>query len=698
MKNNLKIIPFIIAVLFGTFQLTAQCTTLTNAINPAANWILTNTNSGGAVSTITNLAGTNITGTNVLDNSRDVRLSRTLGTVLPNAGGYNVQFVFRPTLRSAFGPSAYPIMLANTSTIDPMNGSAMPNVAPDNAATRFIAVNFNSLANNAANILSVTTRNGAFSTIVTTDVPGFNPVLNVSYFITLERLTATNLRLLVHSDAARLNLQASVCVTIPATLNNLNVISSGNNSGGGSGRLTSYNVSNLNVNCLSSIQPTISASATSVCIGSTVTLTGSSNILGSTYSWYNVPTGGTALGTSSTFTPTITATTTYYVQVTSACYVSNRIPITITANPSPVVAAITGNASVCKNQIIELMCATPGGVWASQNTAIATIHQNGVATGVSAGTVNITYTVTNASGCTTTVTKSITVNDVVTFSIVGEDNIITAAPFVVCPNTCRVFHVTPSVAGADYTWNIQDATNVGVYFNVSGSTSTTVCIPSSVATNPFTLRCQGLNSCGASQIVTKLIQITSDVPPVPTVTCSGTSGSNSCVNLDAAVVAGYTPLWSWYNPSYASATTQSIVRPLASSSSTAITVGCTYTSAFGCKKTTYYTPICTYAGQYPTAPNTTISSQNSSMKRASIGNGTEVTVFPNPNNGNFTIEINGYVGKATVINVLGEVMEEIMIDENSNRYDIKMSDKPTGVYLLRLNEDKDGQAIPFVVQ
>ena len=75
----------------------------------------------------------------------------------------------------------------------------------------------------------------------------------------------------------------------------------------------------------------------------------------------------------------------------------------------PVVAAITGSATVCRSSTITLANATATGVWSSSNIAIATVNASGLLTGVAAGVATISYAVTNSCG-TTTVTKDVTVN------------------------------------------------------------------------------------------------------------------------------------------------------------------------------------------------------------------------------------------------------------------------------------------------
>ncbi len=81
-------------------------------------------------------------------------------------------------------------------------------------------------------------------------------------------------------------------------------------------------------------------------------------------------------------------------------------------NPIPDVEAITGSPTdICVGSTVQLSCATPGGVWSSDDNNIATIDATGLVTGISAGTLNlgIHYTVTNEFGCSKTVNKSVTV-------------------------------------------------------------------------------------------------------------------------------------------------------------------------------------------------------------------------------------------------------------------------------------------------
>jgi trimeric autotransporter adhesin len=82
----------------------------------------------------------------------------------------------------------------------------------------------------------------------------------------------------------------------------------------------------------------------------------------------------------------------------------------VTVNPLPVVAAISGTNQVCAGNTITLTNDTAGGAWSSSDVVVATVGgTTGVVSGLSAGTADISYTVTNGCG-STSVQSTITVN------------------------------------------------------------------------------------------------------------------------------------------------------------------------------------------------------------------------------------------------------------------------------------------------
>jgi hypothetical protein len=156
------------------------------------------------------------------------------------------------------------------------------------------------------------------------------------------------------------------------------------------------------VNAIPAITGTTPASR---CSTGTVTLGAAASA--GTINWYAASTGGSSLGTGTSFTtPPISATTTYYVDATSGtCTSSPRTAVTATVNALPI---ITFNplSDVCVGSSAITLSATPsGGVFSGPYVTGNTFTPSTV------GTFNITYSYTNPStGCVATpVVQPITV-------------------------------------------------------------------------------------------------------------------------------------------------------------------------------------------------------------------------------------------------------------------------------------------------
>jgi len=167
------------------------------------------------------------------------------------------------------------------------------------------------------------------------------------------------------------------------------------------------------------IPTTPTASATSICGSGTSTITvGGGLPTSGTYRLYAAATGGTALstGAGNTLTsPTISATTTYYVAYAYNSVESARTAVTATVNPLPssVIsgpAALTlgasGNYSVTAAAGVSYSWATNGGLPATgTGSSISVVW-------ATSGTKTVTVTATNTStGCTSTGTFNVTVTN-----------------------------------------------------------------------------------------------------------------------------------------------------------------------------------------------------------------------------------------------------------------------------------------------
>ncbi len=129
----------------------------------------------------------------------------------------------------------------------------------------------------------------------------------------------------------------------------------------------------------------------------------------------------------STGTASISYTVSNSCGSTSAVYA-------VEASSLPFVAPVDGSTSVCTGSTIHFTDAVAGGTWTIDRSDIATVDSNGYVTGVTVGTNNVTYTLTNACG-TSTSTASFSVNSVPSIdAIVGSGS--------VCVGTTSIYNNT----------------------------------------------------------------------------------------------------------------------------------------------------------------------------------------------------------------------------------------------------------------
>lgn len=145
----------------------------------------------------------------------------------------------------------------------------------------------------------------------------------------------------------------------------------------------------------------------SVCVGSTTTLSNTT----SGGVWSSATTSVATVNSSGVVAGVAAGTSVIKYIVTNANGCKDSASTTVTVNTNPTVNALTGTQTVCAGSTTIFSSTTTGGTYSSSNTSIATVNSStGVITGVAAGTATISYAVTNASGCTTTVTRTVTVN------------------------------------------------------------------------------------------------------------------------------------------------------------------------------------------------------------------------------------------------------------------------------------------------
>jgi len=175
----------------------------------------------------------------------------------------------------------------------------------------------------------------------------------------------------------------------------------------------------------------------------TLTLSATSDALSPTdVKWYDSATSTTALGTGLSFTtPSLSATTTYYVEVSTATCNSVRVPVVATISPAPALTINVASVSLCAGASSSAVTLTAG---SSDYSQFAWSPSTGVTGNESTGwifnpTQTTTYTLTASQTtgqlCSNVVTLPITVNPI-------PPVIVAASSSTICEGTSTTLTAT----------------------------------------------------------------------------------------------------------------------------------------------------------------------------------------------------------------------------------------------------------------
>ncbi|WP_146819033.1 Ig-like domain-containing protein, partial [Flavobacterium noncentrifugens] len=294
----------------------------------------------------------------------------------------------------------------------------------------------------------------------------------------------------------------------------------------------------ITVNALPTITGTFA-----VCIGSTTTLTGSGTPATAS-PWVSANTAVATISNTGMVTGVSAGTSLITYTNAAGCIITQII--TVNALPT-----ITGTLNVCVGLTTTLIgSATPATLspWISATPAIATVSNTGVVTGVSGGTVLITYT--NSNGCKTTATVNVIAAPVITGIL----------------NVCIGSTTTLTGSGTPAT------TSPWISANTAAATITNAGVVTGVSAGTSLITYTNSNGC--------IITATVVVNPLPTIT--GTL--NVCAGLTTALTGSGSPAtpgaWISANTAVATVSNTGVV--------TGVSVGSTlitYTNSNGCKIT-----------------------------------------------------------------------------------------------------------------
>ena len=248
-------------------------------------------------------------------------------------------------------------------------------------------------------------------------------------------------------------------------------------------------------------------------------------------------------------------TDTIFYSVTNVCGTASVNTI-ISIDPVPVVSPISGPSTLCVSSIASLLDATSGGTWTSSTPGLVTIDvASGLMTGLSVGTSTITYTVTNAEGCPTSVTQTETVN---------AAPVIPAITGTLSECVGGTSMLSDSLAGGTWSSSNTAVATIDATGNVTGVTAGSATITYTVS-----------GTCGSS-----FVTATDVVNALPTVAAisGSTSGCVGMANTLADATSG--GVWSSSDNTIATVSATGVVTGIAPGTATIFytvtnTAGCT---------------------------------------------------------------------------------------------------------------------------
>lgn len=385
---------------------------------------------------------------------------------------------------------------------------------------------------------------------------------------------------------------------------------------------------------------------------------------------------------------TIGAVGTIYYTFPTGCYAS--VPVNVSYGAPPMV----GPATLCKDATDTFFNSDPAGIWSSTDLSIAQIiDSSGVATGISAGTVNISYTLPN--GCFSV--QPLTINP----RIAGVVSVTRYPSGIICEDDTVLIVATPVVGGGSaptFNWKKFSVT-------IPGETNDTLVYIASWDSLHFhgdVINCFMFPNDGCPLYDSVADSAYMDVAPLnvhPKITIT-TSGPDTVAFLGQSVTFYSSVTWGGPSPTY-----QWFRNRVAIPGANAPT----YTTMLYGRDTFH----CEVIGNPPcmdaTLPlglgisNSIIIHNYLGADALSAGNNS-LSLFPNPNNGTFTLS-----GKLAVIsnedvnyevaNMLGQVVHTGQTTPKNGDVNahIKTEGLTPGTYLLRVNTGSGSETFHFVI-
>lgn len=318
-------------------------------------------------------------------------------------------------------------------------------------------------------------------------------------------------------------------------------------------------------------------SFTAFCSGGSLDLSIANKQSGVTYKWYN---GNDEISSNPFIVPS--SQTTMSLRVVATDNSGARCPAeasviekSITAGSTPVQPNITSptNGTICDGSTTLTLVPSVSG------TYTYTWYKDGVKMSETTQTITIntpgavyTGSVTNATGCTSTLATKAIPADVSTLPVISWLSKPDSATFA---STVTVQTKLDAGSATSYTWSVDKGTIIG-----SGA-SVSITLPAGTDSDNLNIKVTAQNSCGKSAELTGSITMNSACSaPIVNALSSQSQNvkQNSNVQVAVSVTNGVSPTYQWYSNTTASTSGGTLLNGATSStySFTASTVGTSY--------------------------------------------------------------------------------------------------------------------------
>jgi hypothetical protein len=468
---------------------------------------------------------------------------------------------------------------------------------------------------------------------------------------------------------------------------------------------------------------------TTTCVGHSITLS-NVNVLG-TGVW-SVSNANAMISSTGILTGLAGGNDVVTYTFTNACNsVTSTVSITIDTVLSH--GTISGASSVCAGSWVPLTETVSGGIWISSNTAVAVVDGAGHVTGVSQGTASISYLLSNGCG-TSVATHSMTVYQPASV-IVGLDSIgigntrtyfdtvaggmwlssdtaklvidtVTGAARGVAAGTAMISYIVTNTCGttiATLLVHIGNPPSAGTLSTSGTGHTDSVCIGSNI--NVLSTVAGGVWTISNGDTVVHATITSAGVVHglimgQDTVYYTVSNGFGS-TTVSRVVTIVHTPIISLTGPSIISLGGLYQIRGVpaggifTNTNNTVAQIISVYDSVYGGLSLVSFASIVVINGgtdvihyrvtnMCGSADSTfTFSLPLDNGVHAVANNAEALKLYPNPTDGEFTLNLQSAVNESAVVtitNVAGEKVKELTISTNKN-FDVKLNE-PAGIYFI----------------